>query len=300
MITGFFYDSMLKGGRLEKHIIKILRLLIISNIAYVVFYAVMICSGVDVGRDHLIRMNLFSIKAWFHIVFLNEQIIASHLWYLLAVLYDLLAFAFISRLIEKNKRWEFFLGIFVSVLLLLYPLLSTYSEILFERKIARRWVENFIIPGFPYMFIGYEIKKYYKTLLNIRWRMVSVLYGMLWIFQLLEVKVINTNDRNAYLMTIFVSTGTFITAVKYSMIQRKKSKILDMLVNIGKKHSTNIYIYHVMIFTILLKFFNMVGFHHLDDFILKGWEIPALTFVIGTILSAAGLTNKKSGGRYRF
>ena len=48
-----------------------------------------------------------------------------------------------------------------------------------------------------------------------------------------------------------------------------------------------------MIFTILLKFFNMVGFHHLDDFILKGWEIPALTFAIGIILSAAGLTIKK-------
>ena len=71
MITGFFYDSMLKEGRLEKHIIKILRLIVISNIAYVVFYAVMIYSGVDIGRDSLIRMNLFSAKDWFHIVFLN-------------------------------------------------------------------------------------------------------------------------------------------------------------------------------------------------------------------------------------
>lgn len=297
MITGFFYDSMLKEGRLEKHIIKILRLIVISNIAYVVFYAVMIYSGVDIGRDSLIRMNLFSAKDWFHIVFLNAQIIASHLWYLSAVLYDLILFAVISRLMLKSKRWENLLIILAIIFAFLYPMLSTYSMILFKRKIVWQWVTNFIIPGFPYMLIGYEIKKYYKLLLNIRWRTVGVLYGMLWILQLLEVKglTFSADDKIAYLMTFFVSIGTFIAAVKYSMTQG--NKITGVLIDIGKNHSTNIYIYHMMIYTILFKFFNMIGFHQLDDFILKGWEIPVVTFVIGIILSTAKLTIKNTWSR---
>ena len=306
MITGFFYDSMLKEGRLEKHIIKILRLLVISNIVYVVFYAIMIYSGVDIGRDSLIRMNLFSLKDWFQVVFLNAQIIASHLWYLPAVLYDLIVFAVISRVMLKSERWENLLIILAIILAFLYPMLSTYSMVLFKRKISQVYVQNFVMPGFPCILAGWEMRKNYKTFANITGRLLGCLYGLLWILQILEVKILDSRFNvsipggvNAYLMTFLVSIGTFIVAIKYSMTQGKKNKILDALVNIGKKHSTNIYIYHAMIYTILFKFFNMVGFRHLDDFILKGWEIPALTFAIGIVLSATVLIIKNKLGKVK-
>ena len=279
-----------------------MRLIVISNIAYVVFYAVMIYSGVDIGRDSLIRMNLFSAKDWFHIVFLNAQIIASHLWYLSAVLYDLMLFAVISRLMLKSKRWENLLIILAIIFAFLYPILSTYSMVLFKRKIALEYVQNFVIPGFLCILAGWEMRKNYKTFANITGRLLGCLYGLLWILQILEVKILDGRFNasipggvNAYLMTFLVSIGTFIVTIRYSMTQGKKNKILDMLVEIGKKHSTNIYIYHVMIYTILFKFFNMIGFQQLDDFILKGWEIPALTFAIGSALSAVGLKIKKAG-----
>lgn len=89
MITGFFFKSMYQSGKIERQIWKLLKLFIISNVIYGLFYYLLIICYVDIGRKILL-FDFKSGKDWFDVLILNAGITSSHLWYLSAILYILL------------------------------------------------------------------------------------------------------------------------------------------------------------------------------------------------------------------
>lgn len=257
MITGFFYADVVGRGRRVAQIKKIFSLNVKANVIFLIWKVVY---NLAKGRQALITFmaDTFSAKAIMNFLLFNDNCVGSHLWYLSAILYVLIIVYMADRLNLKR------LLIFITPLLLFGDLvLGKYSLLLIGREIPYYYVRNFLFVGIPYFCIGNIIHEYCNNLKRIKqeWLTVAiVLFSVTTVLERLFLISVGKNAiRDHYLSTTFLAISVFAYALRkqYGNVELNKAgKILSI---IGRKYSTDIYILHPIIISIVKIIFGVLG-----------------------------------------
>lgn len=240
MITGFFYYDR-KTSQKKNQMIKIAKLIIISNIVFFAFYSLFYLIKGDLSEYF---EKSFSVKNLIKFIALNESPFGYHLWYLGAILYVLI----IALLLNKFKL-EKIMYLIVPLLLVCNFILGTYSNIIFNKDLDYLLVRNFLLIGLPHFYIGVYIKKIYeeKKLIFVRRNLLiilSFLFTFSIIAELLILKSFNgTITKSHYISTTCLSVTLFILAVTD---KKHSGRLYNCGVSIGRNYSTLIYIIHPM------------------------------------------------------
>ena len=244
MITGFFYSDVKWRRAEKKQIEKVIKLFVFSSLLYIVWNCTRsFLSGGNVA-DCIVQM--FGIKKILRLLVLNESPFNGHLWYIGALLYTLIVFYVI-----KQEKIMYCLTPFLLVGDLL---LGKYSLLIWGREFPYVLVRNFLFVGIPYFCIGdllHKVKgknKKYKSFLSGMLCLVFVATTILERYVLVSLKANATRDH--YLSTTLFAVSVFIFVCGLYE-NRKISKIESIMASIGRYYSTEIYIIHPIIITVL-------------------------------------------------
>lgn len=137
MITGFFYPKIIKENKTKVQVIKILKLVLISNFIFFlwnIFKCLIFNESLTLYFE-----ETFTIKNFLKWIIFNESPFASHLWYLNAILYVLLFGMLIRKFINNNSKIKSILYISTPCLLLIDLALGKYSVILWGGNFHICW-----------------------------------------------------------------------------------------------------------------------------------------------------------------
>jgi surface polysaccharide O-acyltransferase-like enzyme len=239
MITGFFYTGTVEqGGR--KSTKKIGKLIINANIFFLLVNLLKTVIGGESIPAYL--KDTFTFRALLQFVLFNESPLASHLWYLGAVLYVLIIVMAADHF--HKRKWLYRT---IPFLLAMDLIFGKYSLLLLKREFSYIYVRNFLFVGIPYFCIGMIISQYREWIehkLKKQWVYLGVL--VFSGFTILERKLLVQAGMNAtrdhYLSTTFLACAVFLLFLL--SFQRDLSGGEKILSHIGRKCSTLIYILH--------------------------------------------------------
>lgn len=247
MITGFYLYSEDKtkiSQRAFRQAKRILRLCMYSFILYLGYriFEVIIFNG-----DLLLWVETtFSLKNILEFLIFNDPPVLSTLWFLFAMLYDLIIVGFVCRRIHIRRLF------FVIVPMCIIRLcIGCYSVFVFGIKIDILWTKNFIFAGMLSMLVGFWIASVKDMLCNLLSNRVLILISLLFgMFTLCEWLFIFRSGRYNYcdyfISTIFFTVSIFILLIKNPRLF-KNEYLCERLGYIGKKYALHIYIIHRMI-----------------------------------------------------
>ena len=237
IITGYFYLDIEKGGRQAQQIKKILKLMLLANFVYLLwdgFYAL-------ISANFGSFLAKFTFRHLLDFLMFNDSPLASHLWYLGALLYAL----FLLWLADK---WHCRRILYCMAPLLLIGdlVFGKYSFLIFKREFPVLLVRNFLFVGLPYLCIGMMIRNGLGRKLK-KW----VLVGAVMLFclsSLLERYLLISTQMNAtrehYISTTFLAVSLFLLSLK-------ARHVIKPLAWIGRKCSAWIYILHPIFLTVI-------------------------------------------------
>lgn len=279
MITGFYYKEIVKKNKEESQIKKIIKIMIISNLIYLVLDFIKYTLS---GELSTFLIKVCSFKSLINFIAFNESPFYLHLWYIGALLYVLIVFKLLK--IDNNYKIIKILYFIVPILLLFDLILGKYSMLFIKKEIDYIYIRNFIFVGIPYFSIGYFLS-------NIKIKNNNKVFCFLCILifimtTILERKLLvdyglNTT-RDHYISTTFLAISTFIFFYNLNWNSVFLSKI-------GRVHSTNIYIIHPIIIFMLSKFFKMFEFYK-----IYSYAAPGIVFLGALIISYVVIYLKKN------
>ena len=246
MITGFFYHQTVEKGNENKQIIKIIKLCLLANL---LFFCYRIFLVIFNNESILLWLKeTFSINKILEFIVLNESPVAGHLWYLTAILYVLVIMKFVNKYNKYN-----IIFIITPLLLTMDLLFGKYSLLIFKRNIPFILVRNFLFVGLPYFTIGIYINNLsksekFKKLANNK-KLLIVLIIFFTITTIIERSILihfNANAvRDHYISTTFLAIFLFVYFL--GVKNKTNNKIIEKIAELGRKYSTNIYIFHYLI-----------------------------------------------------
>ena len=270
MISSYLYSSVEKNGRQGRQIIKILKLVIYSAIAYIVWSAIYtylyscqsICFG-DFLQHTKAHFQLLFLKMpanWIIYFLFNEPPFAFFLWYLSAFLYVLVIMAVSSRIIDRKKLY------FIIPLLLACSLfLCNYSKAIFDWSIPKWMYRNFLFTGLPFFLIGDFLQGYEKRRnISVKVLLALVAISIVAVFaeDIILSKANPETPKELYLGTIPLAAALLILSEKECALF--KSKIIETLSGWGKRYSLGIYMSHMMLLDALFILGKHLSFHFSD------------------------------------
>lgn len=241
MISGYFLYTKDKEKTLTS-IKKTLKLLIFSDLLYLLFE---ICKSLLVEQSiNEIFKGILSVN----FVIFNIGSIASHMWYVRAIIYIYVIYIFI----KKIRKDQFLLPL-ISTIFVLDVFLFKYHFILFDKIIPINIYEpltKFIGTGFVSVTIGYLIKKNETKLQKINFPLISV---SLLLMNLIEYSILNVFFVDTELCNYFF-TIPLATSIFGSFLFMKCKNHKNTFVKIGREYSMGIYIFHI----IFINIFNVI------------------------------------------
>ena len=254
IISGFYYQDMVDSSKHKRQTIKIAKLVIFSNILYLVLGIIKTLLLQESTSEYL--FNCFSLSSIAKMIVFNLSPFSGHLWYLFAILYVLFLFNVLCHFGIKIERKIYIL---IPVLFLLYEVLGTYSVLIFGHNIPRPLVRNFLFVGIPYFLLGYFLHTKIDKIRNLSPKILGFLIVIAYLICVLEKQVlIRVNAVAAvehYFGTILLSLFMFLFFLKAQPYALGSG--LRKIGMLGRKYSTDIYIYHqafIDLFGILIVF----------------------------------------------
>ncbi|MGM9589678.1 MAG: acyltransferase [Faecousia sp.] len=247
MITGYFYVDAMNRKREPAQMKKIFHLCIFANILYFLWNLLLVCRGGGV-KSFFLRM--IKPKTLLKFVAFNVSPFGGHLWYLGAILYVLIIVYFLNKVFPKYFSRILFIA--TPVLLLVMQVLDNYLLFFSRNDYPDYLVRNFLFMGIPYFTIGFYLRKYKEAIAKFSENHILHLSMTLFfaITTMIEVRLLFpyglTFIKDHYLSTTFLSILVF-SAFTSPYWNGK----MQFLYHIGRKHSTNIYIIHLMVITVL-------------------------------------------------
>ena len=254
MITGFFYKDTADNNKEIKQIIKLMKLIVFSTCLYFLF-------NISIGILKYIIENDFSLvfdavkiidkNTLVNFIVFNDSPVASHLWYLNAIVYVLICVYFLRKCnLFKVLYW-------LTPLLLCADLIfGKYSVVFWGRSFNILYVRNFLCVGIPYFTIGYIIRNLYehgvfkKKQFNKRRLLIYlILCSVMCIMERYILIFFDVNaTRDHYLFTTLLACALFIWSLSPFEVNNDKFKWIS---DIGKNDSLNIYIFHPIIIFVM-------------------------------------------------
>lgn len=174
----------------------------------------------------------------------NTDLFSGHLWYFWAILYDLIIFYLADK--WRLTKWLRY----VTPLLLLVLFVFNYTPF------PNYWVRNFLFMGLPSMMIGRCIRenndKTIRFLSNERYLWIYTFvftflsYGEMWLLGSLSSDNSDIGWRDMYVFSIPMFLPCFYWALRHPNIGEG-----SWTATIGRQYSAYIYIFHVLVGTVL-------------------------------------------------
>lgn len=262
MVSGFFcyYPNDIQYDRVtvQRKITHIGRIVLWSSLFYLLF-AFVLKGSYTVRRSDIMAFCVFN----------KPFIIVGQLWFLFALLYDYIAFAFIWR---GDKIKVFY---YISAFLFFAYLFLAQGAHLCGIRIENMYYRNWLIEGLPFFFAGHWIHAN-QDKISVSDKLLILVFLVLTLLCLVERRIMG-RDFGMNIMTIPQVFALFIYAVKFP--DRHKGVIQE----IGKRYSMWVYILHLFVYRLMDKVY-----HHwsIDTTTFIQWSRPIVTVVITLALSA--------------
>ncbi len=271
MITGFFYQRTVDHGRVKSQIINVLKLLCWASIFYFVLNGILaIATGSTV--DEYIK-SYMDLKKALLFLFLCDSPFQGHLWYLSAILYVLIGIALFEKKWSRKKLYWL-----IPVLLVGHLVVGKYSMLLLGRKFPMKLVRNEFFPGLTYFLFGdylYQKKDGLVSTMAEKKKLLAVIAMVLVITSILVFCFLENRGLNAGIYR-GISTAILIPVlfVLFINISAGGGGLLHWLAQVGRKHSTMIYIIHPALLSLL-----SIVLQQQSESVLFRWITPVAVFM---------------------
>lgn len=250
LISGYLYENKINNkDKSIASIKKLAKLLLISYLIYIPFECFMYLY--DEKSLNVFWSDLFSVSS----IIFNLKI-ASHLWYIRALIYLEIFYLFVK---DKNRKLDYI--IFPCIIYLVCLIFSKYSIVLFGKCMPVEIYEpvtKFFGTAYVFFTIGIFIKKYINDKNENKKLIFLLIVGIFSVMNLFEYMILERIEKNIgtcnYLCTFFLSISMFCLFIFNP--DYGKGSIFE---KIGREHSLNIYIYHVIIMRLLNFIISKLG-----------------------------------------
>lgn len=233
MFSGFFAAGF-DRARERRQIIRILVITVLANIAY------LLLGMLDAASPALYLRDIFTTRHFVEFFMYNESPVATHLWFLSALLYCLIADYFISRRAAESKAGRAALWCAASVLL--FGGLVWY-HIRLAKNPWLQWFEyrNFCFFALPFFLFGRLLRGTKVTRKRLHPAIFAALFLLLEAAAVLEYRLIGV--REIYLASIALVFTMFVFAMTHPAYNA--GRVTQAVANAGRKYSLAIYIVHM-------------------------------------------------------
>lgn len=277
MITGFYYNDIIRRGRTKDQIKKILALVVQANFLYLLWkclYAVFSGNGLI---QYLVE--IFTVKNAVKFVVLNDSPLNGHLWYLGAIFYVLLIVEALRKFGGEGD-WKQVLYLSTPLLLIGDLLLGKYSILIWGREFSYIFVRNWLFVGLPYFSVGMMLREKRSTVEGIpAWLLatLTVLFSLTTLCERFFLVSMDANTtRDHYISTTFLAIAVFLLFKTFYQ-GRTPGRIETWMADIGKKHSAWVYIVHPIFITgiaVVMRRIGLVGvYRYVAPFVVYGVSI---------------------------
>lgn len=250
LISGYYLveDGVISMKRVAKQIRKVVYYIVLYNFLY--FLLTVIIHAVD--HSQLISDQYYSLSFWLRFVFVGNSICYPY-WYLTAYLY-----ALIFLRICGDKRILLYFSPFLCLLAVLF---NRYSFLISPDELDQAWTTNALLCGLPGLVFGAYLKKNDIKIRQVPLSSIAKLFAIVCCLAYVEYFVLNYYNFGVYGGDYYLFTFPLAIALVILFLKLDYSRILitSNILNsvfrwvalLGKRHSTNVYLFHVWVISIL-------------------------------------------------
>ena len=281
LVSGY-YSYQITCAKIKMRIKNVSSLLILSAICCTVFEVITL---LKYNKDGLIELisKCTDLSTYVNLLMFNLPIVSGHLWYLFAVLYVYVIYYFATKYHVKEK-----VIFIISPLLLLLHLALGEGLSMFGIVLPFHYVRNFALMGIPFFALGLFVKKYEHKFRNIPNYLILVFVVLGSIESIISRYLFGENEL--YIGSLFV-----LVAIVCMFIKFENAKHPSFLIKL-EGCSTYIYIFHIMISTIILIIYGVLNIDIYSSVILENLH-PIVVCVSSTIFSYIVLKIIKKVGK---
>ncbi len=281
MISGFFMcddSGVVRPEKLKRSFIKILKLTAWAALVYLCWLA--FDMGVLNGQfDEFLAKYIFSIKPWLATVFICPSG-AWSLWYLIAFL-QVLVIVWLGVKLNclKLLYWS------IPICLAANLLLGKYSPAigLGAYKIPLFIHRNSITIGLPCVMLGMLLRQNRSAIPDLRKALILTLsIGFLLYAEaaLLHFTVFGHTSGDIGIFTVPLAVAVFMLFYRLNT----GTRIESVCATLGREHSLNIYIWHVMALLIILRLMTAAGVENPKRWPYMAFAVAAATIALSFVL----------------
>lgn len=244
MITGYYYDSIVEKGKFGKHFRKVFLLTLFASLFYL---AVNVIRGAGVNFN---RMWLFNVGCF-------------HLWYLVALLCDLLLL-FVCDKLGLNK-----------ILKCLCPVLLVAFFVIQYNHFPNYYYRNFLFMGLPcIMVVRFLSSTTFEKLMFVKNASILIFIFVCFVGLLIE-EYLHRSQIVPTKPEMYVCTIPFVMGVMSCLALRHPQWGRGSIIaTIGRRYSAYIYIFHIACAWLLAHFVSPL-------------VLPFATFALSLCMSVA-------------
>ncbi len=264
MVSGYFSysEGEFKARKKIGHIVKL------TLLASIFYLLVAISDHFGFGRR--LSFSAKDVLDW--LLFNKPFIISGHLWFLFALLYDYVLYAFVVRYhLHRTSYW------LIPVLLATYIILAQGAH-LYEVKIPNMYYRNFLIEGFPLFMLGNFLRRYEARVKIIFNDKILCVVLVLSTVACLAERCLLGRDFGINVFTLPQLVSIFILAMRHETEFEKHP-----LRYIGAKLSMYVYIIHIFIWKNLVE--HCYGFFHISRNRAAMYSKPIIVLVLTLLIS---------------
>ncbi len=283
MVSGFFSYYENKDVLNDKYKRKIKHLVTIFAGSFVMYLAYGLFVSIVNGNLGDYISHKFSIVAFVEFFVFNHPRVMEALWFIPALCYAALVFFFFEKKGITKKMYFLIPVLFLAGVVLREILEYTDNppEIMTKAYLYRNW----LFVGLPFFMTGHFIRANEEKLTK-KYSDISLIIIMsVSTIEAVAVELFHT-QKSLYIGTFFAVTSLFIFALK------KEGKVkADKLAFLGAEYSLYVYILHIMVKNVLMKFLSIGIFVPLGEKLSV--IMPLIVFALTLTASAVYVYLKK-------
>lgn len=247
MITGYFLiskDGTIQSNKVRITIFKLIKLYIFVTIIYLLYQFLCI-------RDWTFFQKFTHLSFWVSYLFIGTMP-GFHLWYIISLIESLIII-YIGNKLKFNKL----VFVIIPLCLLLNFVFGKYNFLFGEYGIPNDLIlsRNTITFGIPFILIGILIRRYEYKLPSTRtiyMLMFLAIVGLYMEYILLKMKTGSIGDL--FCFNVPVAVLVFMCFLRFN----PNTVISFKLAKYGKYYSTDIYLWHILVASILSILLNRI------------------------------------------